>query len=66
MKLAIARRIWAEIKVKVNSCDVAHHSVVDLKEKWEALKRSMKDRLKDQKVTGGGRPVPSVDFARGR
>ena len=56
------RAIWAEIQVKVNSCGVAHRSVADLKEKWGALKRSVKDRSKDQKVTGGGRPLPTVDF----
>ena len=41
------RAIWAEIQVKVNSCAVAHRSVADLKEKWGALKRSVKDRSKD-------------------
>ena len=56
------RPIWAEFQVKVNTCCVAHRSVADFKEKWVALKRSMKDRLKDQKVMGGGQPLPTVDF----
>ena len=41
------RAIWAEIQVKVNSCGVAHCSVADLKEKWGALKTSVKDQSKD-------------------
>ena len=37
-------------------------SVAELKEKWGALKRGFKDRVCDQKVTGGGRPLPAATY----
>ena len=62
------RAIWAEIQVKVNralwcgapQCCRLEGEVGGGHSK--CFKRSVKDRSKDQQVTGGGRPLPTVDF----
>ena len=50
------------VQNRVNACGVAYRTVDELKEKWGGLKRGVKDRIRDQKVTGGGKPLPPPDF----
>ena len=56
------RAAWEVIQNRVNACGVAYRTVEELKEKWGGLKRGVKDRIRDQKVTGGGKPLPTADF----
>ena len=56
------RAAWDRIRVQVNACGIALRSIVELKEKWGSLKRGVKDRVRDQKVTGGGRPLPAASY----
>ena len=55
------RAAWNRIAVQVNVCGIALRSVVELK-KWGSLKRRVKDRVRDQKMTGGGRPLPAATY----
>ena len=47
------RAAWDRILVRVNSCGVTLLSVGELRDKWGTLKRTMEDRNRDQRVTGG-------------
>ena len=54
--------IWEVVQNRVNACGVAYRTVDELKEKLVALKMVIKDQIRDQKITGGGKPIPMPDY----
>ena len=56
------RAAWEVVQNRVNACGVAYRTVDELKEKLVALKMAIKDQIRDQKITGGGKPIPMPDY----